>query len=43
MDCPEQSDMSLLAGTRILSIEQFGAAPYGSMFLAAFPETQTLR
>jgi len=34
MACTEQSDMSLLAGTRILSIEQFGAAPYGSMFLA---------
>jgi crotonobetainyl-CoA:carnitine CoA-transferase CaiB-like acyl-CoA transferase len=26
--------MSPLAGTTILSIEQFGAAPYGSMFLA---------
>jgi crotonobetainyl-CoA:carnitine CoA-transferase CaiB-like acyl-CoA transferase len=26
--------MSPLTGTRILSIEQFGAAPYGSMFLA---------
>ena len=27
--------MNLLAGVRVVSIEQFGAAPYGSMFLAS--------
>jgi len=41
MDPPEPGGMSMsnkqpppLQGVRVLSIEQFGAAPYGSMFLA---------
>jgi crotonobetainyl-CoA:carnitine CoA-transferase CaiB-like acyl-CoA transferase len=34
MDQKESRVMKLLAGIRVLTIEQFGAAPYGSMFLA---------
>jgi crotonobetainyl-CoA:carnitine CoA-transferase CaiB-like acyl-CoA transferase len=34
MDQAEPNRMKPLAGTRILAVEQFGAGPYGSMFLA---------
>ena len=34
MDQMEPRSMKPLSGTRILTVEQFGAGPYGSMFLA---------
>src|SRR6185312_8988637 len=34
MDQAEPSSMKPLEGTRIVTVEQFGAGPYGSMFLA---------
>jgi crotonobetainyl-CoA:carnitine CoA-transferase CaiB-like acyl-CoA transferase len=34
MDQAEPAFMKPLAGTRIIAVEQFGAGPYGSMFLA---------